>query len=272
VPALLLVVLVFAYPVGAILARTFTDHVGTQGGPFANLGWFFSDPVQVKILLRTFQTSLIVTVVCLLVCYPFAYALTKVRGRWQTLLLGITVISCWQSILVRNYGWRTILRDNGPLNDALGLVGLGPLHLLGTTTGVIVGMCQIMAPFMILPLYASLRTIDTRLVVAARSLGASPTAAFFKVYAPLSAPGVVAGCLLVAVVSLGFFITPALLGSSTNALLSQAIQLQISRTLDWGHAGAQSLVLLVSTLLLLAASYLLGQRRLAVLSGRGSST
>ena len=144
------------------------------------------------------------------------------------------------------------------------------MALLGTTKAVVIGMSQIMAPFMILPLYASLRNVDRRLVTAARSLGANPATAFFKVYLPLSLPGVVSGCLLVSVLSLGFFITPALLGSTSDSLLSQAIVLQIQKVLDWGHAGAMSLVLLVSTMLLLTIGGLVVRRRLTLVTGGGS--
>jgi putative spermidine/putrescine transport system permease protein len=267
-PAVLLLVLCFVYPVGTILARTFTDHTGSPGGWTANLSWFFGDAVQVRILVRTLTTAALVTVICLVVCYPYAYLMTVVGPRWRMLLLGVAIVSCWQSILVRNYAWRVILRDNGVFNDVIGWVGLGPVSLLGTTKGVLVGMTQVMAPFMILPLYASLRTIDRRLLTAARSLGASPVAAFAGVYLPLSLPGILAGCLLVGVLSLGFFITPALLGSSQNSLISQAIVLQLNRTLDWGHAGAQSLVLLVSAMLLLTVAGLGARRRVKAVIGQ----
>jgi putative spermidine/putrescine transport system permease protein len=267
IPALVLLAIFFFYPVGKIVGRAFTDHTGSPGGAFANLSWFFGDPTQVKILLRTFQTALIVTVICLAVGYPYAYLLTIVRRRWQVLLLGLVIISAWQSILVRNYAWRILERENGLINDVLGWFSIGPVELLGTQTGVVIGMAHVMAPFMILPLYAGMRTIDRRLLLAARSLGASPATAFRKVYLPLSLPGVVAGALLVFVISLGFYITPALLGSPDNSLVSQAIVLQINRLLDWGHAGAMSLVLLVSTLVLLGAAAWAMRRRLAVVGG-----
>jgi putative spermidine/putrescine transport system permease protein len=271
IPALVLLTAVFLYPVAKIIGRGFTDHTSTQGGAFANLGWFFQDATQEKILLRTLQTSAIVTIVCLVVGYPYAYLMTVVGRRLRVLMLGIVIVSCWQSILVRNYAWRILERDDGVINHVLGFLGLGHVSLLGTTAGVIVGMSQVMAPFLILPLYASLRTIDRRLLLAARSLGASAPAAFSRVYLPLSLPGVMAGGLLVFVLSLGFYITPALLGSPSNALVSQAIVLQINRLLDWGHAGAMSFVLLVVTLGLLGLMGWATRRRLATVSGGGGS-
>jgi putative spermidine/putrescine transport system permease protein len=267
VPALVAVLLVFVYPVGTILVRTFTDHSTSDASWTANLTWFFGDAAQMRILLRTLSTAAIVTAVCLVVCYPYAYLMTVVSPRARVLLLGVAVISCWQSILVRNYAWRVILRDNGVLNSIITWLGFDRVSLLGTTRGVMIGMTQVMAPFMILSLYASLRNVDRRLLTAARSLGAGPVTAFFGVYLPLSLPGILAGCLLVSVLSLGFFITPALLGSPQNSLISQAIVLQLNRTLDWGHAGAQSLVLLVSAVVLLVAVGLGLRRRLKAVIG-----
>lgn len=251
----------FVYPVAAILARTFTD---VDEGVFENVEWFLSNDTQVAVLVRTFQTGALVTAVCLLVGYPYAYLLTVVGRRVQLLLLAVVVVSLWQSILARNYAWRILLRDEGVVNEGLAAVGVGPLEMLGTTAAVVVGMAHVLAPFMILPLYAALRTIDPELLLAARTLGARPATAFLRIVVPLSLPGVLAGCLVVFVISLGFFITPALLGSPQNSLLSQAIAMQVSRTLDWGHAGAMSLVLLITTVTLIGISTLVLRRRLTL--------
>jgi putative spermidine/putrescine transport system permease protein len=259
----------FAYPIGTIVSRAFTNHTSSLGGPFANLSWFFGDGTQITILVRTLYTSAVVTASCLLVGYPFAYIITIAGRRLQMLLLGVVVVSCWQRILVRNYGWRILERNDGVINNLLHAAGLGRVQLLGTTTGVIIGMAQVMAPFMILPLFAGMRNVDRGLLRAAQSLGASPAGAFVRVFIPLSLPGVAAGCLLVSVLSLGFYITPALLGSPENSLISQAILLQINYLLDWGHAGAMSVVLLLATLGLLGAFALLTRRRLAR-AGTGS--
>lgn len=261
-PALVMLSVTFFYPVGKIIGRAFTNHTGTQGNWLANLHWFFSEPTQITILIRTFETSLIVTVICLLIAYPFTYLLTLVSRRWLVLLLGIVVMSCWQSILVRNYAWRILLRDDGVINGIVTFFGFPKVSLLGTTPGVIIAMCHVMTPFMILPLYANLRNIDRRLLTASRSLGANPTTTFFKVYLPLSLPGVMSGALLVFILSLGFYITPAIIGSPDNSLISQAIVAQTQKLLDWGHAGAMGLVLLASTLVLVAVVASLTRRRL----------
>lgn len=261
-PALVMLSVTFFYPVGKIIGRAFTDHTSTQGGAFANLQWFFSEPTQITILIRTFETSLIVTAICLLIAYPFTYLLTVVSRRWLVILLGIVVMSCWQSILVRNYAWRILLRDDGVINSVITFLGFPRASLLGTTPGVIIAMCHVMTPFMILPLYANLRNIDRRLLTASRSLGASPTTTFLKVYLPLSLPGVTSGALLVFILSLGFYITPAIIGSPSNSLISQAIVAQTQRLLDWGHAGAMGLVLLACTLVIIAVVASATRRRL----------
>lgn len=261
-PALVMLSVTFFYPVGKIIGRAFTNHTGTQGNALANLNWFFSEPTQITILIRTFETSLIVTVICLLIAYPFTYLLTIVSRRWLVLLLGIVVMSCWQSILVRNYAWRILLRDDGVINSIITFFGFPKASLLGTTPGVIIAMCHVMTPFMILPLYANLRNIDRRLLTASSSLGASSSTTFFKVYLPLSLPGIMSGALLVFILSLGFYITPAIIGSPDNSLISQAIVAQTQKLLDWGHAGAMALVLLACTLVLVAVVATLTRRRL----------
>jgi putative spermidine/putrescine transport system permease protein len=189
--------------------------------------------------------------------------MTRVSPRWRTVLLVIAIVSFWQSLITRNYAWRILLRDNGPINDLIAALGFGKVELLGTTTGVLIGMAQVMVPFMILPVYASMRNVDERLPLAAQTLGANRVIAFFRVYFPLTLPGVFAGSLLVGVLSLGLFVTPALLGSPQNALLSQAIVIQLGRVLDWGHAGAQALVLFAITLTVLAILSPLARSRLA---------
>ncbi len=268
-PAVVVIAVVFAYPVGTILLRAFTSHAGADQGIWANFDWYLGDPVQRTILIRTYTTSAIVTVLSLLVCYPFAYVLTTLKGGKLALALGIVLLSSGQSILVRTFAWKVLLRDNGPINNTLDGVGLNKIHLLGTTAGVIVAMCQIMAPFMILLLYASMRGIDRRVMDASLSLGASPIKSFFMVYLPLSLPGIAAGTLLVFVLSLGFYITPAVVGSPQNSMLSQAIVDEIQTKLDWGHAGAMAMTLLFLTLVLIGGVAALASKKLAVVAGRG---
>ena len=269
-PALALLLVVFAYPVVAILLRAFTFHSGTDAGLWDNFVWYLSDPVQRTILLRTYATSAIVTVICLAVCYPFTYLLTTLKGVWLALAIGVVLISSGQSILVRTFAWKVLLRDNGPINSTLDFLGLNRIQMLGTTGGVVAAMCQVMAPFMILALYSNMRGIDRRLMDASLGLGGSPLTSFVKVYLPLSLPGIAAGTLLVFVLSLGFYITPAVVGSPQNAMLSQAIFDEIQTKLNWGHAGAMAVTLLIVTLALVGAIAALAAKKMAVVSGKGA--
>lgn len=269
IPAVLLVLVVFLYPVGLILIRAFTHHSDDSGGVFDNFIWYFGSEVQRTVLLRTFTTSALVTLVCLVLCYPFALVMTRLKRSWFMLALAVVLIAAMQSILVRTFSWRVLLRESGPVNDFFEAIGLGRITLLGTTTGVVIAMCQVMAPFMILSLYSNLRGIDRRLNDAAQSLGSAPLSAFFRVSFPLSLPGIAAGSLLVFILSLGFYITPAVVGSPQNSLLSQAIVNEVQAKLDWGHAGAMAMTLLLVTLLFLGLLSALLSKPLAIVSGKG---
>jgi putative spermidine/putrescine transport system permease protein len=210
-----------------------------------------------------------VTVICLAVCYPFTYILTTLKGVWLALAMGVVLISSGQSILVRTFAWKVLLRENGPINGVLNALGMNRIQMLGTTGGVVVAMCQVMAPFMILALYSNMRGIDRRFMDASLSLGGSPLTSFAKVYLPLSLPGIAAGTLLVFVLSLGFYITPAVVGSPQNALLSQAIFDEIRTKLNWGHAGAMAVTLLMVTLVLVGVVAASSAKKMAIVSGRG---
>src|SRR5919197_2030259 len=249
-PALVLLAAFFVVPLGIMVWRAFSQpELG-----FANFSWFLGDDVQVQVLLRTFMTALWVTVVCLVLGYPFAYAMTVAGPRMRAVLLLLVLVPFWTSLMVRTFAWVILLQDNGVVNDALGLVEIGPLKLLRTTTGVVIGMSQILLPFMVMPLYAVMRGIDHRLLHASASLGARPLTGFVKVWPPLSLPGVAAGSLMVFISSLGFYVTPALLGSPSNSLISLQIYAQVSGLLQWGRGGAMGAVLLVLTLVLLAVT------------------
>jgi putative spermidine/putrescine transport system permease protein len=181
-------------------------------------------------------------------------------------LLILVLLPFWTSLMTRNFAWLVLLREGGPITDVTQSLGLGSPQLLGNVKGVVLAMSQILLPFMLLPLYATLRGIDRSLLSAAESLGARPWVAFVRVYMPLSLPGVLSGSLLVFVLSLGFFLTPAMIGSPQNSLLSQLIVVQVSRLLNWGHAGAMAMVLLVLTGLLIWIASVLARRSTALTS------
>lgn len=247
-PALVFLLIFFGYPLFEILRRSFTDP--TAG--LDNYRTFFETDVYLTVLRRTVTTAATVTVVCLLLGYPYAYLMTVVRRRWRIVMLAVVLLPFWTSLMVRTYAWIILLQDTGVVNDALMKLGIGPVALIRNTTGVTIGMTQILLPFMVLPLYATMQGIDRRLLVAAESLGARPATAFLRVYVPLSMPGVGAGVMLVFILALGFYVTPVLLGSPQNALLSQLIVQQISQLLNWGLGGAMAAILFAVTLVLMA--------------------
>ncbi|MEU6715375.1 ABC transporter permease [Nonomuraea sp. NPDC046802] len=247
-PALIALAVFFLYPLISMVISAFTDP--TPG--VANFTWFFGEAQNLRVLGRTFTTALWVTVIALALSYPYAYAMTIAGPRARAVLTLLVLVPFWTSLMVRTFAWVILLQDTGVVNDALGLVGLGPFNLIRTQTGVVIGMVQLLMPFMVLPLYAVMSGIDRRLITAAGSLGARPVKAFFTVYVPLSLPGVSAGCLTVFISALGFYVTPALLGSPTDALLSQQIFTQVNGLLKWGRGGAMGVVLLGLTLTMIA--------------------
>lgn len=248
VPLLVLLGLFFVYPTILILARTFTHFDPPEIGGLDNLTWFLGGEANRTILIRTFVVAVLCTVITCLVAFPYAYLMTRVGPRPRTVMMGLLLVSMFFGILLRNFSWVVLLQMQGPVNDLLEFLGFERVRFLGTTPAVLMGMTHILFPFMALPLYAVLRGIDDRLVLAAQSLGATPQRAFWQVYIPLAAPGISAGALLVFVLALGFYITPAVLGSPKQALMSQLMYAQFQTSAAFGRAGAMALVLLVTTL------------------------
>jgi putative spermidine/putrescine transport system permease protein len=255
-PSVILVLAVFVIPLALMLFRAFTDPVVG----FGNFTWYLGNEVQRRVLLRTFTTGLEVTAICLVLGYPYAYAMVAFGPKVRAVLTLLVLVPFWTSLMVRTFAWVILLQDNGPAHAVLSLFGLGDVKLIRTNLGVVIGMSQILLPFMVLPLYAVMSGIDRRLVLASSSLGAHPLTSFTRIWAPLTMPGVGAGCLMVFISSLGFYVTPALLGSPDNALISQQIYVQINSLLEWGRGAAMGVVLLFVTFLVLAV-LLLALRR-----------
>ena len=243
-PACLALVLLFVVPIGYVLLLSVTD-------PRLSLAHYeriFTVPVYTRVMVNTFVTSLIVTALCLVIGYPVAYVMARRAGWVSTLLLTIVAMSFWTGFLVRTYAWLVILGSKGPVAGAYGALGLGKApQLLFGTFGSTLGMTHILLPYMILALYAAMRKIDANHLKAAASLGARPAAAFREVFLPLSLPGVVNGSLLVFVTCLGFFVTPVLLGTPRDMMISQLINQQIEELLAFGFASAVAVVLLIAT-------------------------
>lgn len=260
-PAVLFLLFFFGYPVARLLGLSIFDPEFTLRNYEAAL----TAPVYVHVLQTTLKISIETTLLCLVLGYPLACALSTARERVRNLLIIAVVLPYFTSILVRSYAWLVLLGRHGILNEAM--IGLGvvdhPVRMIYNTTGVVIGMTHIMLPIMVLALYSVMRGIDMNLVKVSDSLGASRTQTFLWVYFPLSMPGVGAGCLLVFIFSVGFYVTPALLGGLRDTMLAMLIATQIQELLKWGFAGALSLVLLVVTLaLFLAFNRIMGLDRI----------
>ncbi len=253
VPAVLLLI-VFAYPIVRMFLLSFTSFLDPSGSGLDNYRWFLGSSVELRILRRTFEFAFVVTLACFVLGFPYAYLMSISGRKARLLLLGLVLAPYWTSLIVRTYAWLILLQDNGPVVNAIKHLGLGTPHIIDTPTAVTIGMTQVMLPFMIFPLYVAMVGIDRRLLLAAQSLGASPRIAFLKVYVPLALPGIVAGATIVFIVSLGFYFTPALLGSNGSSMISQQIVQQVTKLLAFGRGGAIGLVLLVVTLLILAVA------------------
>lgn len=257
-PAVVFLFVFYGYPVVAMLTRSFTDPVlGLQNfEPLVQarstidiLGLSIPVNAYLRVFGITLQIALGVTICTLLLGYPVAYALSSVSPGKANLLMIMVLIPFWTSILVRSYAWMVLLGQEGIINEALQAASIidAPMQLLNTRLAVYVGMIHILLPFMILPLYAVMRGIDRNLMRAAGNLGAPPSAVFRRIFLPLSLPGIAAGCLLVFILSLGFYITPALLGGQRDVMISMLIQQQISQ-LHWGFGAALALILLILAL------------------------
>ena len=244
-PPVLVAALFFIVPMATLLVRSVSDPaVG-----FGNYQRVFFTGPYVRVLWLTVETATIVVVLCLILAYPFAFAMTKARGSLLRIMGAMVLIPLWTSVVIRSYGWMVVFQRRGVLNQALVATGLSddPINFIPGSLAVHVGMVHIMLPFMILPLVASMRSIDQSLLSAASVMGATPWQGFLKIFLPLSLPGVAAGCALVFMMSLGFFITPALLGGPKHMMAAVLIEQQANSLLDWGLASALSAVLLAVT-------------------------
>ena len=245
-PGLLLIAIVALAPIVWLFWLSFRDAEGMTLAHYARL----LHPSYLLTLRSTFELSFLVTIVCILLGYPLAYVIAQARPRVTALLLLLVLFPIWTSLLVRCYAWLVLLQRRGLINTWLSDMGLidGPLRLVHNFTGTTIGMVHIMLPFMVLPLYASMRAINPDYLRAAANLGASPVRAFWQVFVPLSLPGLAAGIVIVFVLCLGFYVTPALLGGGRVMMWSMQIERNVSYYGDWGAASALGVVLLVLTL------------------------
>ena len=206
-----------------------------------------------KILwLRTVEVAFFVTVLCFLMAYPIAHLLATLPMKYSNLLMICVLLPFWTSLLVRTASWMILLQQQGIVNDFFVWIGLvaddNRPEMMYNKVGTYVAMTQILLPFMVLPLYSVMKTISPSLMRAGKSLGGTPFVAFWKIYFPLTIPGIGAGCLLVFILAIGYYITPALVGGASGTLISNHIAFHMKSTLDWSFASAMGLMLLTGVL------------------------
>ena len=244
-PIVAFLALFFAWPVVLVLGNSF----GGDGGPIGEYIEFFTSNTYVRIVFRTIFVALLVTALCLLIGYPYAYLMVRTKGKMLAFLTGVVLLSFFTSVMVRSFAWIVMLQRNGIIDRIAQWLGFEGLVLRGSTTGVTIAMVQVMLPFMIFPLYSAMAGIDTRLERASTSLGATKWTTFRDIWFPLSMPGVIGGSVIVFVTSLGFYVIPGLVGSPSNQLLSHLIYSLINTVLNVPLASAASVVMLLMALL-----------------------
>ena len=250
-PAVLLVLVILVIPVGWLF---YVSFIGADGQfSLENYERMVVRKSYARIFQTTFEVSALTTALCILIGYPLAYFLSQLPGRIANLCLITVLLPFWTSLLVRTYAWLVLLQKRGLVNDWAISLGLWdePLKIVHNLNGTLIGMVHIMLPFLILPVYSSMKAIDRDYVRAAANLGAGPVRAFWTVFFPLSTPGLFAGALMVFVLSLGFFVTPAVLGGGKVIMVSMKIVSNIELFVNWGAASALGVVLLVLTLAVL---------------------
>lgn len=248
-PAYLYLILFFALPLLIVVVYSFatrnrfggTDLSGWNLEAYAKLG----EPIVRDILFRSVWLALLTTVICLVLAYPFAYFLATRSQTIRNLMLVFVMIPFWSNFLVRNYAWRVLLGNDGPVSRFTDGVGLGETTILFTPTAVVLGLVYGFLPFMILPMYAAIERMDWSLIEASRDLGATGFQTFRNVTFPLSMPGVIAGSILVFIPSLGAYVTPEILGGAKTTLLGSYIVVQFLTARNWPVGASVSTVLMV---------------------------
>ncbi|MBK8741399.1 MAG: ABC transporter permease [Betaproteobacteria bacterium] len=255
-PAVLLLALVFVGPLIWFFIQALAS-IGTPAEIVAHAWAIITSKAVVTALSTTNWISLMVTLLVLLISYPLAYYLANNQGLRFTLVLFCIVVPYFTSIIVRTYSWMVLLGRNGIVNQVLQHLGIidEPLALLYTKTGVLIGMVYVLLPYMVLTLFAAMKAIDPSLMRAARGLGASGFYAFTRIYFPLSIHGVISGSLIVFILAIGFFITPALMGGPSDVMIAMLIERSVEIMFDWSGAAIMSLLLLFATLVLYAIYY-----------------
>ncbi|MCD9515065.1 spermidine/putrescine ABC transporter permease PotB [Photobacterium carnosum] len=219
------------------------------------------DPMYARVLLHSFNMAITATIFCLLIGYPFAYAIAKMPEKWRPFMLFMVIVPFWTNSLIRTYGLKLMLGTRGILNNALMYFDIieKPIRIMYTEYAVMIGLVYILLPFMVLPLYSAIEKLDNNYIEAARDLGANKLQTFIKVIFPLTMPGIIAGCLLVLLPALGMFYVSDLLGGAKNLLIGNVIKSQVLNARDWPFGSATSIALTLAMAIMLYAYYRAGK-------------
>lgn len=250
-PAILLILIILIIPVGWLF---YVSFIGADGNfSLENYGRMIKSKSYARIFRVTFEVSFLTTGLCILIGYPLAYFISGLPNRMANICLITVLLPFWTSLLVRTYAWLVLLQKRGLINDWAISLGLWeePIKLVHNLTGTLIGMVHIMLPFLILPVYSAMKAVDQDYMKAAANLGADPKRAFWTVFFPLTTPGLFAGALMVFILCLGFFVTPAVLGGGKVIMVSMKIVSNIELFVNWGAASALGVVLLVLTIVIL---------------------
>ena len=269
-PALLLIVVTMLLPVCWLFYLSVLSDAGNFSLEHYQRMW--EQPSYGRTFVTTFKVSLLTTGICILLGYPLAYFLSELPKRAATLCMVAVLLPLWTSLLVRTYAWLVLLQRRGLVNSWGIELGLWdePLTLVHNLAGTLVGMVHVMLPFLVLPLYSAMRAIDRNYLRAAANLGAGPLRSFWMVFFPLALPGLTTGALIVFILCLGFYVTPAVLGGGKVIMVSSRIANDIEIFFNWGAASALGVVLLLLTALLIFGAMRL-TRAGSVLSDRAAS-
>lgn len=259
VPALVMTLLLLAYPLAVLLISSVTEP---EAG-LANYEQFATQGIYLRVMINTFLIALAVTLICLVAGFPLAYRIVTLPERWQKIISMIVMLPMWTSVLVRTYAWFVLLGPAGAISKFMISAGLtsGPLQIVPSRAGVLIGMVAVMLPMMVLTLTATMKSINWTLLAAAQSMGAGSFQRQRHVFIPLCSPGIMAGCIQIFLLTLAFYVVPALLGAPRDQMISQLIVFQINNVLNWGFASAMTIVLLVTTFLIYWLYSRLLQRR-----------
>jgi ABC-type spermidine/putrescine transport system permease subunit I len=250
-PAVLLILVILLIPVGWLF---YVSFIGADGQfSMENYERMIERKSYGRIFRTTFEVSLLTTGLCILIGYPLAYFMSQLPNKIANLCLITVLLPFWTSLLVRTYAWLVLLQKRGLINDWGISLGLWdePLKMVHNMSGTLIGMVHIMLPFLILPVYGAMKSMDRDFLKAASNLGASPVKAFWTVFFPLSSPGLFAGSLIVFVLCLGFYVTPAVLGGGKVIMVSMKIASNIELFVNWGAASAMGVILLLLTVAVL---------------------